>query len=113
MIRRVARVSAWLLSAAIVVLSIVPAPLRPSTGAPSGWEHAGIFFLTGFAFAVGYPMGRSWKIAALISFCAMIEIMQFWAPGRHARLSDFLIDSLAVGLGFWVAHFVTRRRLAA
>jgi VanZ family protein len=33
----------------------------------------------------------------------VIEILQFWAPGRHARLSDFVVDALAACAGLAVA----------
>jgi len=29
----------------------------------------------------------------------VIEILQFWAPGRHARLMDFVVDALAACVG--------------
>jgi hypothetical protein len=32
-----------------------------------------------------------------------IEILQFWAPGPHARLSDFVVDALAGCAGLAVA----------
>jgi VanZ family protein len=31
---------------------------------------------------------------------AAIEILQLWAPGRHARLEDFVVDALAACAGF-------------
>ena len=33
----------------------------------------------------------------------LIEILQFWAPGRHARLEDFVVDALAACVGFAMA----------
>jgi len=36
---------------------------------------------------------------SLVVFSAAVEILQIWAPGRHARMSDFLIDSVARALG--------------
>jgi hypothetical protein len=32
-----------------------------------------------------------------------IEILQFWAPERHARLEDFVIDALTACVGLAVA----------
>jgi VanZ family protein len=32
-----------------------------------------------------------------------IEILQIWAPGRHARLEDFVVDALACCVGLAVA----------
>ena len=33
----------------------------------------------------------------------LIEILQFWAPGRHARWSDFIVDVLAAYAGLALA----------
>ena len=33
----------------------------------------------------------------------LVEILQFWAPGRHARLEDFLVDAFAVCVGLAAA----------
>jgi VanZ family protein len=38
-------------------------------------------------------------VTAGIVFCAALEIAQLYVPGRHARLSDFVIDSLATCAG--------------
>jgi VanZ family protein len=33
----------------------------------------------------------------------VIEILQIWAPGRHARLEDFVVDALAACAGLAIA----------
>jgi VanZ family protein len=33
----------------------------------------------------------------------LIEILQFWAPGRHARLEDFVVDATAACAGIAMA----------
>jgi VanZ family protein len=33
----------------------------------------------------------------------LLEILQFWAPGRHARLEDFVVDALATCVGLAAA----------
>jgi VanZ family protein len=33
----------------------------------------------------------------------VLEILQIWAPGRHARFEDFVVDALAACAGFAVA----------
>jgi VanZ family protein len=35
--------------------------------------------------------------------CGVIEILQFWAPGRHARFEDFAVDALAACAGLAAA----------
>jgi VanZ family protein len=43
----------------------------------------------------------------------VIEILQFWAPGRHARLEDFVVDALTACLGLAVVAALdwSRQRL--
>ncbi|MBR1212121.1 hypothetical protein [Bradyrhizobium sp. JYMT SZCCT0180] len=41
--------------------------------------------------------------AVAVGLTGLIEILQFWAPGRHARLEDFLVDALAVCVGLAAA----------
>src|SRR5215471_11113199 len=89
--RRLFRVAAWFLLLAIVVLSVVPPDYRPVTPAPHGVEHLVIFFLTGLAFGLGYASRPFLQIIALAAFSAGIELVQIYIPGRHARLSDFLV----------------------
>lgn len=90
------RIAAWLLLLAITVLSLVPPNLRPETGAPHNIEHFAIFALAGFTFGVGSFEGIRLAAAALVAFTGTIELAQMAVPGRHARLSDFIVDALAM-----------------
>jgi VanZ family protein len=69
-------------------------------------EHFGIFLATGIAFALGYCTTYWLQFVPLIAFTAAIEFAQLWIPGRHARLSDFIVNALGVslGLGFDLAR---------
>jgi VanZ family protein len=107
-IMTVARIIAWSLALAIVVLSVVPAGLRPETAAPHNLEHFAIYFATGFAFALGYDRRRALIAVAFVLFAGAIEFAQLFVPGRHARLSDFVVDALAMYIGFLIASLVRR-----
>ena len=104
----VARIACWGLTAVIVVLSLVPASLRPETDLPHNVEHFGIFWATGLAFAVGHDLRRNVLAALLIAFAGGIEIAQLLAPGRHSRLSDFVVDASALLVGVLVVSLVER-----
>ena len=41
-------------------------------------------------------------------FSAVVELAQFYAPGRHPRLSDFVIDAIAACAGVGLPAFVAR-----
>jgi VanZ family protein len=97
--QRIFQAVPWLFAVAIVVLSLGPPSVRPSTGAAHDLEHLWMFLATGVAFGFGYPH-RLWLLAiAQVIFAAAIEVAQNWIPGRHARISDFLVDAAASCLG--------------
>jgi VanZ family protein len=98
-ISKIARIAAWCIAAAIAVLSVVPPALRPETGTPNNIEHFLIYFAAGFAFGLGYKLARTLLAILSVMFCGCIEVLQLFVPGRHARLSDFIVDSLAMCLG--------------
>jgi VanZ family protein len=97
---------------AIAVLSLVLPSIRPTTFLPHKVEHAGMFLLGGAAFGIAH-CGYEWlsSIGAVI-FCASIELAQLTIPGRHARLSDFLVDAIAICSGIFVGSTLIRMRSA-
>jgi VanZ family protein len=112
-LREFPRIVGWFLAAAITVLSLVPPWLRPETSAPHPVEHFAIFVATGLAFGFGYDRRPVVVGAALVVFAGAIEVAQMFAPGRHARLSDFIVDAFAlcvgVGSGFFAAIRTVRQ----
>ena len=107
-VQKVWQVAAWLLAIAIVVLSLVPPSHRPITDASHNVEHFAIFWATGLAFGSGYP-GRPFVLAiALMISCGVIEVAQRWIPGRHARVSDFIVDAAAGLIGLGMAYIAAR-----
>ena len=100
---KLARIAAWVLTAAIVILSLVPPTLRPETSAPHGFEHFTINAATGFAFGLGYKRRHDLLAILLVIFAASIELAQFFVPGRHARVSDFIIDAISLCIGLVIS----------
>ena len=109
-ILKVARIAAWSLATAITVLSVVPPDLRPETIAPHDLEHFAIYLATGLAFGLGYDRRRGQLAILLVIFSGSVEIAQLFIPGRHARLSDFIVDALAVCCGVMTVSLVSRIR---
>ena len=87
------RFLAWVLTFAIILLSIVPAHNRPVTPLPHNLEHLGMFILTGTAFGTGYRKYFLFSAVAVIAFSGFIELIQLFLPDRHARWGDFIIDA--------------------
>ena len=94
------------LATAIVVLSVVPPALRPETGLPHGLEHFVIYWATGVAFALSCELKLGLIATLLVFFSGAVEIAQLFVPGRHARLSDFIVDGLAMTVGVMAVSLV-------
>src|SRR5262249_50859176 len=73
-------------------------------------EHAIIFLITGAVFGLGHELRLNVMCTAAIVFSACLEVVQLAVPGRHARVSDFLIDAAAACIGLAIAW--TLRRLS-
>jgi VanZ family protein len=97
------RLFAWGLAAAIAFATLGPAEQRPHSTLGQNGEHALAFVLLGLAFGLAHTSNRLHTAAFVIAFTGLIEVLQFLAPGRHARLQDFVVDALAAALGLAVA----------
>ncbi len=107
-LQSLARAGAWLMLAAIVVLSLVPPAFRPSTPMPHHVEHLGAFFLDGLACGVSFPGHERLLSLAAVAFCAGIELAQLMVLGRHARVSDFIIDAAAACIAIFAGQLLIR-----
>ncbi len=105
--RRLFQIAGWLCVALIAALSLVAPSMRPVTILPHDLEHAAIFALTGFALAAGYPNRTQLHMSGLVIFAAVVELAQVYAPGRHARMIDFVVDALSACLGVALAAALT------
>ena len=82
--------------------------LRPHSDLGQDSEHALAFLLVGLAFGLAYRRRRLPVAAAAVVLIGQLELMQFWAPGRHARLEDFLVDAGTACIGFALAVVLDR-----
>lgn len=105
-----ARTAAWSLATFIVILSVVPPSLRPETGVPHSLEHFAIYWATGVAFGFGYERRQRLLAVSLVAFSGAMELIQLFVPGRHARLSDFIVDALATCAGLLTVSAIERFR---
>ena len=89
----------------IATLSLVPAAVRPHTGAGGEYEHGLAYALVGFAFGLGYGLPRSRLISGLglMAIAATLELLQNFVPGRHPEVTGFLTSSFGGWLGLLVA----------
>lgn len=104
----VSKALAWTTTAAILILSLVPPSLRPVTGAPHSVEHLAIFALCGLAFGLGYRLAGLVTGLALVIFSGAVELLQLMVPGRHARVSDFVVDAVAICVGLIIGRLAAK-----
>jgi VanZ family protein len=97
------RLIAWGLAAAIAFATLGPPERRPHSNLGQNGEHALAFVLLGLAFGLAYSSNRSRTAVFVIGYTGLIELLQLVAPGRHARLQDFVVDALAACLGLVAA----------
>jgi VanZ family protein len=94
------RLFAWLLAAAVTFATLGPPQYRPHSNFSQDGEHALAFVLIGLAFGLAYPRNRLFTVGVAVVLIGVLELLQLWMPGRHARLEDFAVDAMAACAGF-------------
>ncbi len=107
------RLFAWSLAAAVTFATLGPPSYRPHSHLGQDGEHALAFILVGLAFGFAYTRHRLLTSVVAVVLIGLLEILQFWAPGRHARFEDFAVDALTAcaGLAFAAAFDWATQRL--
>jgi VanZ family protein len=90
---------AWLLAVAVTFATLGSPRFRPHSDLGQNGEHALAFVLVGLAFGLAYPRNRLLTAAIAVVMIGILEILQLWVPGRHARLEDFVVDALTACAG--------------
>jgi VanZ family protein len=105
------RALAWCVGAGLLVLSLAPPSWRVVSGAPRALEHFAAFVLAGTLFAAAYPGRRVALLAVGVAVIAVVEVLQIVAPGRHAYVTDFVINAagFAIAIGAVAAYDRLRR----
>jgi VanZ family protein len=103
MITALLRIFAWLLAAAITFATVGPPRLRPHSELGQDGEHAFAFLLVGLAFGIAYTQNRLRTAAIGVVMIGVLELLQLFVPGRHARLEDFIVDALTACVGLTAA----------
>jgi hypothetical protein len=100
------RLAAWLLATAVAFATLGPPRYRPHSNLGQDGEHTLAFVMIGIAFALAYPQHRRLAVGVSIVMIGVLEVLQLWAPGRHARVEDFVVDALAACAGFAITAIV-------
>jgi len=108
--RRLMLAGGWLLAAAIVVLSLMPAP--PDIDVPQGDKlgHIAAYFLLSFWFCWLYPAWttRTAYAAGWIAMGIALEFAQGATGYRSFELADMAANSLGVLLGWGISATLRR-----
>src|SRR5215510_3833513 len=108
MITHLLRAMAWLYAAALVFLTLSPPAVRFETGLPHNLEHLAAFGISGLLFWIGYRSRRLLILVGGIGLTAVLEVLQIWAPDRHARWIDVAMNAAGFCIGVGVPDVVSR-----
>jgi VanZ family protein len=111
-VQTLARLLAWSLAAAIVVMTLGPVGLRPQFGHAS-LERFAAYMALGGVFSIGYPRHRIWVALAVVFTALGLEIGQLLVPGRDARVSDALVKTIGAVCGVFLVTAAAAARDAA
>jgi VanZ family protein len=94
--------------AALVLFTVVPANERPETYLPHHLEHFLAFGFAGALIGLAFAMETLTMLIASACFTIGLECVQIPLPSRHARLSDVVVDTVAICAGVLLARIGKR-----
>ena len=95
----------------LIVLTVVPAAERPVTGLQHDLEHFAAFALCGMLVAGSFEAKTGLLLLAGTAYSLLLECLQIPLPTRHARVEDFIVDSIAIAAGILFVRIGKRLRL--
>jgi VanZ family protein len=101
---RLARLSFWLATATVALLSLLPAAYLQS-GLFNWWDkaqHALAFAVLSLVGLLAYPTRSGRVIAGLLVFGAGIEVAQAATGWRIGELTDLLADAVGLAAGWLI-----------
>lgn len=93
------RILAWLLLLGLVVATLSPIGLRPSTAAGVAWDRGLAYAVTAIAFTLSYPGRGRGVVLCLLATVTALEPMQFLSATRHPGLVDAFVKSIGALAG--------------
>ena len=110
MTTRLIKLTAWVILAAIIFVTVSPIGLRPHTITSVNADRALAYVVTAAAFVLAYP--RHWKRVALLLMAGAMgfELLQFLSPTRHAHLTDAAVKAAGAAGGVIVGWTINQFR---
>lgn len=100
------RLAAWLVVAALFVVTLSPIGLRPSIG-PAIVERALAYAGLGLLLVLAYPLHGLAVLVGVVALAGILEFGQVLTETRHGRLADFLVKTGAAACGWLLALAIT------
>ena len=101
----VSRLAALVLLALITFATLSPIQLRPHLG-EANIERGLAYVLLGLALALGFPSRVTQTVLFVCAVAGVLEFLQLFDPGRHARVADALVKAAAGLAGIVLGRFV-------
>ena len=99
----------------LVVVSCLALTPKPLEGADSGLDkvaHLLAFTALAFSAYLGFPASRGGTrmalLCGLLTYGGLIEVVQFFVPGRSSEWGDLLADGIGIVFGMSLAASVPR-----
>jgi hypothetical protein len=108
MFARLVRAMAWFYAVVLAYLALGPASVRPETAMPHYLEHLAAFGVLGLLFSMAYRSRWSLVLLGGVGFTTVLEVLQIWAPDRHARWIDLAVNVSGFCIGVGVGLVVSR-----
>ena len=101
----ISRLAALLLLALITFATLSPIQLRPHLGDANA-ERALAYVLLGLSLALGFPSRVTQIVLFICAVAGVLEFLQLFDPGRHARVLDALLKAAAGVAGIVLGRIV-------
>ena len=108
----IAKNIAWVLIVGLTLITVVPASARPLTGLQHDLEHFIAFAAAGFFFGWAYRLRLATLLGCIVAFALILELFQIPLTTRHARIEDFIFNSMGAAVGA-LAVFFGRKQTSA
>jgi len=104
------RLSFWIVVALLLYLTITPTPPKPiHIPQIDKLYHCIAFTGTTFLLLAAYQSVKQyWVIALMTSLGVIIEIIQYFVPGRGFSIADMVADFVGVLVGVTVFKILTK-----
>ena len=97
------RRAVWFILGAIVVMTLGPLSLRPTTPFSGNFDRFAAYLVLGACFALAYPRRIYLLALTLLATTGGLELAQNFVPNRDGRLEDFLVKATGVIVGLIAA----------